>query len=83
MENQRILLRVSAAAELLDISRSKLYELINQGQVPHVRIGNSLRLPVESLRADWGKDRRILGWNMSQSHTPLKFIRTPASELWT
>lgn len=47
-----LLLRVKAAADMLSVSRSKLYELIQQNAVPHVRVGNSLRIPLNSLR-DW------------------------------
>jgi excisionase family DNA binding protein len=51
VHEDRILLRVAAAARAMDVSRSKLYVLINQAQVPHVRIGGSLRIPVQALRA--------------------------------
>ena len=47
----RLLWRVSEAAERLAIGRSKTYELIAAGQIPSVRIGGSLRVPVDALRA--------------------------------
>jgi excisionase family DNA binding protein len=40
-----ILLRPGTAAELLSISKSKLYELIQRGEVPHTRVGGMLRVP--------------------------------------
>jgi excisionase family DNA binding protein len=40
-----ILLRPGEAAALLSISKSKLYELIQSGEVPHTRVGNMLRIP--------------------------------------
>jgi excisionase family DNA binding protein len=39
-----LLLRVSEAAKLLGVSRSKTYELVASGQVPVVRIGRSVRV---------------------------------------
>ena len=51
IEEQELLLRISAASRILSVSRSKLYELVAKNQVPHVKIGNSLRIPVEALRA--------------------------------
>jgi excisionase family DNA binding protein len=40
-----VLLRPSEAAALLSISKSKLYELIQSGEVPHTRVGGMLRIP--------------------------------------
>lgn len=45
-ENERLVIRVSDAARMLSISKSKLYELINEGTVPAIRVGQSLRIPV-------------------------------------
>lgn len=45
-----LLVRPSEAATLLGIGRSKLYELLAAGELPVVRIGRSVRIPVEGLR---------------------------------
>jgi len=47
----RLLLRPSEAAELLGLSRSKVYALLAAGELPAVKIGNSTRVPVVELRA--------------------------------
>lgn len=52
----RLLLRVAEAAELMGISRSKAYEMISAGILPSVRVGGSLRIPVDELRA-WIKNQ--------------------------
>jgi excisionase family DNA binding protein len=44
-----LLLRVAEAAQLLQISRTKLYELIGRGEVPAVRIGGSVRVSRREL----------------------------------
>lgn len=44
------LMRVEAAAELLSVSRSLVYELINRGELPSVRIGGCRRIDAEALR---------------------------------
>ena len=49
--NERLLLRPSEAAELLATSPRKLWDLTNRGEVPHLRIGRSLRYPLEGLLA--------------------------------
>lgn len=41
---------VDEAARLLGISRSKCYGLIKGNRLPHVRVGHSLRVPLEPLR---------------------------------
>jgi excisionase family DNA binding protein len=43
------LLSVKAAAGFLDISRSKLYELMDQGELAYVKIGKSRRIPRQAL----------------------------------
>jgi excisionase family DNA binding protein len=45
----RLLLRPREAAEALGISRSRAYELIASGDLPSVRIGSSVRVPVVAL----------------------------------
>ena len=46
----RLLLRPSEAANALGISRAKAYELIAAKDLPSVRLGGSIRVPVEALR---------------------------------
>ena len=45
----RLLLTVSEAAEMLAISRSKLYELIASNAIRSVRIDGSRRIPIAAL----------------------------------
>ena len=46
---ERLLLTPEDAADLLSIGRSKLYELIGDGQLSSVRIGASRRVPMSAL----------------------------------
>jgi excisionase family DNA binding protein len=50
--SERLMLRPSEAAEAIGISRSKAYQLIAEGQIPSVRVGGCVRVPVAALR-DW------------------------------
>jgi len=45
MENKPELLRPTEAGKMLQIGRSKLYELISSGDIPTVEIGGMLRVP--------------------------------------
>jgi excisionase family DNA binding protein len=58
---EKLLYRVSTAAEILDISRSQAYKLINLQILESVRVGNSVRVPAEAVRrmAAGGPARRI------------------------
>ena len=47
----RLLLRPTEAAEAIGIGRSKVYELLSSGELPSIRIGGSVRVPVDALRA--------------------------------
>lgn len=47
----RLLLKPQETGEALGISRAKAYELIAAGVIPSIRIGSSIRVPAEALRA--------------------------------
>ena len=47
---ERILLRVREACEVTGVSRSMMYSLLASGQIPSVRIGRAVRVPVDELR---------------------------------
>lgn len=46
-----VLLRTEAACRWLDIGRTKLFELIANGELATVKVGRSRRIPVRALRA--------------------------------
>jgi excisionase family DNA binding protein len=50
--NERMMLRPAEAAEAIGVSRSKVYELIAGGEIPSVRVGGCIRVPVAALR-EW------------------------------
>jgi excisionase family DNA binding protein len=50
--DDRLALRPARVAEVLEISRSKTYELIAAGDIPSIRLGASIRVPVDALR-EW------------------------------
>lgn len=41
--------RVSAVAAFLDVSRTTVYRLIDHGDLPSVKIGNSRRVPWDAV----------------------------------
>jgi len=47
--DQRVLLRIKAAAAQLDISTSQIYNLISRGELEAVRVGRALRVPVRAI----------------------------------
>lgn len=47
---EKLLLRVTEAAELASVSRTTAYELIAAGAWPSVRVGSALRVPLAGLR---------------------------------
>jgi excisionase family DNA binding protein len=49
---EKALYRPSEAAEVLGLSRSKVYELISRGNLPSVHVGHSVRVRAEDL-AEW------------------------------
>ena len=57
---ERLLLRPSEVAEILGIGRSKAYELCASNQLRVVRIGKSIRVPVEALH-QWMNEQMAAG----------------------
>lgn len=53
---ERMLCKPSEAAEILGLGRSKIYDLLRSGELPCVRIGKCVRIPMEALR-QWVADR--------------------------
>lgn len=61
---EKLLFTVPEAAQTLGVSRSHLYNIIQQGHLPTVRLGASVRIPrrwleefVEQLVAVWQEAR--------------------------
>jgi excisionase family DNA binding protein len=50
MEKQRLLIRPVEAAHLLSVSRSKIYELLNSGVLPSIKLDGMTRIPLAALR---------------------------------
>jgi len=57
---ERLLLRPVEAAEAIGIGRSKVYELLAKGELPSVRIGGAVRVPVDRLK-EWVEAKVVPG----------------------
>jgi excisionase family DNA binding protein len=49
VESEAILLRVEDAARLLSLSRTKVYELVESGQLASIKCGAARRIPRAAL----------------------------------
>lgn len=54
--DRSMLLKVSEVADELRVARSYAYRLIQEGELPVVRIGRSVRVPREALE-EWVRGR--------------------------
>ena len=52
----KLLIRPSEVADLLGLGRTKVYEMLASGELPSVRIGKSVRVPLGALR-QWVDER--------------------------
>lgn len=48
----KMLLKPSEAQEVLGLGRSRVYEMLSTGELPSIRIGHSIRIPVKALE-EW------------------------------
>jgi excisionase family DNA binding protein len=51
MRRERLTMSVEDAADVLGISRSLAYELVRKGELPSLRLGRRLVVPVRSVEA--------------------------------
>ena len=58
LKEQFVFVKPVRAAKLLDMSKSKIYEMIQRKQIPSVRLGGCLRIPVAALDELVAKARR-------------------------
>ena len=57
MDDSKLLLRCSEAAERLGLGRAKVYLMAASGELPSVRIGNrAVRIPAQALE-DWVREQ--------------------------
>jgi len=49
MKPNPLFVRPSEAALIISVGRSKIYEMIQSGEVPSTRIGGTLRIPTAAL----------------------------------
>ena len=57
------LLKGNDVARILNISRAFAYQLMRQGEIPTVRIGNAVRVRKEDLLAYIDRNRRSSGFS--------------------
>jgi excisionase family DNA binding protein len=50
MDTNKLLYKPAEAADVLGVSRARVYELIAEGTIPSIRLGASLRVPVDALQ---------------------------------
>jgi len=51
-EPNQLLLTIAEAGEIIRVGRTRMYALVASGAIPAVRIGRSVRIPVDALR-EW------------------------------
>ncbi len=49
IKSEFVFVKPVRAAKLLDMSKSKIYEMIQRKELPAVRLGGCLRIPVAAL----------------------------------
>lgn len=47
---EKLLLRPQEAGELIGVSRAQAYQMIARGELPSVRLGKSISVPLDKLR---------------------------------
>jgi excisionase family DNA binding protein len=57
MDEDRELLRAGDVARILKVSRSRIYQLLSNGDLPSVRVGGAIRIPRLAWEA-WLEEQR-------------------------
>lgn len=58
MQQTKLTLTPSEAAAELGVSKTKMYELLHNGQIPALRVGRRILIPTEELK----------NWLLEQAH---------------
>lgn len=62
---ERLLLRPAELGDAIGVSRSRAYALLASGEIPSVRIGGSIRIPVDALKS-WVAERATQALNAAR-----------------
>ncbi len=49
---EKLLLKPAEVVEVIGVSRKAIYEMVASGELPSIRIGRRVRIPVNALR-EW------------------------------
>lgn len=52
MANEKLLLKIEEAGQMLSVGRAKAYLMAASGEIPTVKMGRSIRVPLAKLR-EW------------------------------
>ena len=55
---EKLLLKPMEAATAINVGRSKVYEMLASGELPSIRVGSTIRVPVDGLR-EWIAAQRL------------------------
>lgn len=58
-EPKRLAYTIKEAAEMLGLSKSRLYEMVQFDEIPHMRIGGKVLLPKKEFES-WLKSRVVM-----------------------
>ena len=56
---EQLLLRPDEAAKSLSLGRTRIYQLLADGVLPAIRVGRSVRVPADALRAWIAANERV------------------------
>ena len=66
---EKAFLTVAEAAEILGLKKSKTYQMMRSGLLPRVRIGGSIRVPLDKLKV-WCQQKSDESTAMEGQHAP-------------
>jgi excisionase family DNA binding protein len=69
--------RVSEVGEILNLGRTKTYQLIRSGAIPSVKIDGNIRVPAKPLH-DWIDAQIARGKERSLATNPLAYVEGPS-----
>lgn len=55
---EKLLLTVIDTMDRVSLGRTKIYQLISEGEIPTVRIGRALRIPAKALQ-EWVEKQQV------------------------
>lgn len=64
---EKTLLKPTEVAEMLQVGKNRVYEMIHSQEIPSIRLGSSIRIPAKQLEL-WMQEKQIGDFRLAEDY---------------